>query len=687
MFTRQTKLILAIIVGTLFMGLVALPGSVKSKYPDMWGFNWIKSQKVTLGLDLQGGTQLDYRIDLRSANQRNEDNDTSNDVRIQDVIQGVLSTIERRVNNLGVSEPQIYTSTVAGEEHIIVELAGIKDIEEAKKVVGKTIQLEFKEQKTEMDPDEKGAIQKEAEGVLAEALKPGTDFRSLGTGKVTADKKIDFRADQKSFVSSLPAHLKDVLPKMKAGQVWDKLLEGSGEYIVDSEGQLSEKQSLRILQLVSLEMAEKELGDADQKIKASHILISYKGAERAKDTVARVQEEAKTFAEKLLADLKADPGKFEDLAKTYSDDSSGADGGDLGEFGKGQMVEPFENAAFALKTGEISDVVESPFGYHIIKAARGLPEETTVEEEQFTYNEIVLDTTPDPWKPTGLDGSHFKYASVTYTQLGAPQVSIQFDSAGGDLFESITERLVGKPLAIFVGGELISAPRVQEKISGGSAVITGNYNMQTALKLANDLNTGAIDAPIILSGQNTISATLGENALRVSLFAGIVGLIVLALFMVLYYRALGFFAVLALMIYSVIILFILETMPIVMTLAGVAGIILSIGMAVDANILIFERTKEELREGKNFMAALTAGFERAWLSIRDSNASSLITCAILYFFGNSIVRGFALTLSIGILVSMFTAITITRTFLHGITGTWLSRNMFLLGAKKPNDGN
>lgn len=208
--------------------------------------------------------------------------------------------------------------------------------------------------------------------------------------------------------------------------------------------------------------------------------------------------------------------------------------------------------------------------------------------------------------------------------------------------------------------------------------------MQRALQLANDLNTGAIDAPIILSGQNTISATLGESALRVSLLAGVIGLIVLVLFMIFYYRLLGFLAVIALCIYSVIIIFLLKTTSIVMTLAGIAGIILSIGMAVDANILIFERTKEELNEGKNFTASIQAGFERAWSSIRDSNVSSLITCVILWFFGNSMIRGFALMLAIGILVSMFTAINVTRSFINTLTGTKAAKSNFLMGTNRLN---
>jgi len=336
-----------------------------------------------------------------------------------------------------------------------------------------------------------------------------------------------------------------------------------------------------------------------------------------------------------------------------------------------------------MEVGGISEVVESKFGFHIINVT-DLKDavEGTVTETLYTYSEILYDTSPSPWKSTGLDGSKFKYATVVYNQIGAPEISIQFDDEGGKLFEDLTERLVGKRMAIFVGGELISAPNVNQKIIGGSAVITGNYTLQEAVKMANDLNTGAIDAPIVLSGQFTISASLGDNALKLSLYAGMIGLIALVIFMILYYRLMGVFAVLALLIYSVIFIFIIKTTGIVMSLAGIAGIILSIGMAVDANILIFERSKEELADGNSYSAAITTGFERAWSSIRDSNVSSLITCVILWFFGNSIIRGFALMLGIGILISMFTAINVTRSFLHTINGTKVSKSRFLLGIKK-----
>jgi preprotein translocase subunit SecD len=680
---RISRKLIAIIIGTILIGIVALPDSVKSKFPNDPMSSWVKRQKITLGLDLQGGTQLDYKIDLRNAEQRNSDNDSSNDVKIHDITEGVRTTIERRVNNLGVSEPQIYLSDMAGEKHIIVELAGIKDIEQAKKIVGKTIQLEFKEPGTESDADQKAQIQKEADDTLAKALAPNADFAQIGENVQTSDKKIEFRQNQKNFVSSLPGEYKDTLPKMKNGEIYNKTVEGGGEFVINADNQIAEKKSIRIVQLVSKETEDKT-DKTEEQVRASHILISYTGAEKAGANVTRTKDEAKAEAEKILQEIKTPSADFNELAKKYSDDpSASGNNGDLGFFGRNQMTKAFEDAAFSMKKGEISGIVETEFGFHIIKVTdKKEASETTKKEESYTYNEIVFDTTPDPWKPTGLDGSQFKYATVTYTQIGTPQVNIVFTSEGADLFEKLTERLAGKQLAIFVGGELISAPRVNEKISGGSAVITGDFSLQRALQLANDLNTGAIDAPVILSGQNTISATLGEDALHTSLIAGIIGLIVLALFMILYYRLLGFLAVIALCIYATIIIFMLKIAPLVMTLAGIAGIILSIGMAVDANILIFERTKEELNAGKSFIAAIQTGFERAWLSIRDSNVSSLITCTILWFFGNSIIRGFALMLGLGILISMFTAITVTREFIRTLTGTRAARSNFLLGTKK-----
>lgn len=652
-----------IILAAILMAVISLPPSIKAKLPEARLSKWLQSQKVTLGLDLQGGTQLDYKIDLRNAEAKNSDEDATNDVQVRDIIEGVRTTLERRVNNLGVSEPQIYTSTVAGEEHIIVELAGIKDIEEAKRIVGKTIQLEFKEPKTEADPGEVDRIKREADQTLQKALKPKADFEVIGENAKTTDGKIKFRSDQKKFVSELPPRYQELFKKLIPGKVSEKPMEDTEVTLDALTGNLVEKNGLYIVQLQSKEIADQ-------------ITTKY-DAFRA--IAGQVQSEWSEFKGRVQADFEA--LEWETLQS--KEEGQYTDGIQIGEKVRVYKVlkkEAAENLKFDVERIEVDQGQTEALKEALKRVTEGY--QVTQSADQFTYHEIVFDLTPDPWKSTGLDGSRFRFASVTYDQVGRPQVSIQFDSEGGKMFEELTGRLVNQRLAIFVGGELISAPNVNEKIPGGSAVITGNFSIQEALQLATDLNTGAIDAPIILSGQYTISATLGENALQVSLFAGLIGLVALTLFMLGYYRLLGVFAVLALTIYSIILLFIINVFPIVMTLAGIAGVILSIGMAVDANILIFERTREELNLGKNFTASVAAGFERAWSSIRDSNVSSLITCAILWFFGNSIIRGFALMLALGILVSMFTAITVTRAFLQTLSGTGISKNRWLLGAKK-----
>jgi preprotein translocase subunit SecD len=286
--------------------------------------------------------------------------------------------------------------------------------------------------------------------------------------------------------------------------------------------------------------------------------------------------------------------------------------------------------------------------------------------------------------PTGLTGKDFKKANVQFNpQDNSPEIGIEFNADGKKKFAEITKRNVGKPVAIYLDNQLISSPTVQQAITDGKAVITGDFTIQEAKDLAIQLNAGALPVPVTLVEQRKIGATLGDESVEKSLIAGILGLFVIALFMILFYRLPGLLAVCALIIYSLVVLAIYKLVPVTLTLAGIAGFILSIGMAVDANILIFERMKEELRSGKSLKSAIEEGFKRAWLSIRDSNVSSLITCVILYWFGTGQVRGFALTLGIGILVSMFTAITVTRTFLRFFEGEkFENRIRGLFGVKK-----
>ncbi|OGG15128.1 protein-export membrane protein SecD [Candidatus Gottesmanbacteria bacterium RIFCSPHIGHO2_01_FULL_39_10] len=269
--------------------------------------------------------------------------------------------------------------------------------------------------------------------------------------------------------------------------------------------------------------------------------------------------------------------------------------------------------------------------------------------------------------PTSLTGKNLRRSQVSFNpQTGKPEVTLEFDSQGAKLFEDITRKNIGKTLAIFLDNQIISAPRVNSAISGGKAVIEGSFTTDEAKQLSIALNAGALPVPIKVIEQRSIGATLGEESINKSFQAGLIGLSIILIFMIVNYGKLGFTADLALIFYVLVTFALFKTIPITLTLAGIAGFILSIGMAVDANILIFERAKEEIRWGKDKNSAIKLGFDRAFPSIRDSNISSLITCIILYWFGTGIVRGFAITLAIGIAISLFSAITVTRTLLRYI---------------------
>lgn len=274
-------------------------------------------------------------------------------------------------------------------------------------------------------------------------------------------------------------------------------------------------------------------------------------------------------------------------------------------------------------------------------------------------------TTTLDYLRTELTGRYVKGAQLTFNQnTNQPLVAIEFNDEGAKIFEKLTEKNVGRPLAIFLDNEPIEVPIVQEKISGGKAQISGRFTVEEARQLVERFNAGALPAPINLVSQASIGATLGGISLRQAILAGFIGTLIVIIFMLLYYRSFGFFASLALLIYISLTLAVFKMFQVTMTLAGIAGFILSIGMAVDANILVFERTKEEVKKGISKVSAVEEGFRRAWPSIRDSNASTILSSIILYYYTSGFVRGFALTLLTGVLVSMFSAITVTRSFLR-----------------------
>ncbi len=554
---------------------------VEFKVPQWVPFNDFWNQfDYHLGLDLKGGTHLIYQADTSQV--LAEDRDSA--------VEGVRDVIERRVNAFGVSEPIVQTNKDEGGDYrIIVELAGVKDVNQAIEMIGETPLLEFKEQNPEFD----------------------------------------------------------------------------------IERELTEEQ-------------EKELEEYNKEARKRALEVNRRALS------------GEDFSQ-LAGELSEDPG---------SQDK----GGDLGWAVRGVFVPEFDTALFdQLKAGEITlSPIQTDFGYHIIKKIdeRQIKEEGEAEvlgEEgaatsliEFENLEVLsahilirtktaADILPpiDEWKNTELSGKELQRASVQYDQqTGDPEVSLEFNDEGGRLFEEITGRNVGKPLAIFLDGTPISVPNVNEKITGGKAVITGRFNLKEAKILVQRLNAGALPVPINLISQQTVGPSLGQQSVEKSLVAGIYGLLLVALFMILYYRLPGLLAVIALSIYTAVVLMIFKLIPVTLTLAGFAGFILSIGIAVDANVLIFERLKEELRNGREFIGAVEEGFKRAWTSIRDSNVSTLLTCGILYWFGTSVIRGFAVTLAIGVVISMFSAIIITKSFLRLLNSRKMEKARWLVGVKK-----
>jgi preprotein translocase subunit SecD len=315
------------------------------------------------------------------------------------------------------------------------------------------------------------------------------------------------------------------------------------------------------------------------------------------------------------------------------------------------------------------------------------PRETTTPTSTATLSDTAQAEVTGPIYQSITDGRDLDSTQVqprfgTSQTPGANPFAVSFAFTGDSArnLETFTSQNVGKLMCVVLDNTVNSCATIQSALIGGSGEITTGTRAE-AERLYTQLKYGALPVPLQVESSRTVSATLGQDSVAASVVAGIVGLVVVALFMILYYRLPGVLATLALVIYTLLSFAMYRLIPVTLTLAGIAGFILSIGLAVDANVLIFARLKEELRRGKSLRAAVEAGFDEAWPAIRDSNVSTLITCIILFLFGNSfgvsIIKGFALTLGLGILISMFTAITITRTFLRLIVPLELAQNPWM----------
>ncbi len=393
-----------------------------------------------------------------------------------------------------------------------------------------------------------------------------------------------------------------------------------------------------------------------------------------KDAIAEYNQQAKERAQGILEKALVPGADFSLLAQEYSEDpGSKSAGGDLGWFSKGMMIPAFEKVVFDnLVIGETtSELVNTEIGYHIIKKIdEKIDDEGNITEVNASHILIVTQSEDairqnGQWQYTGLTGKQLQRASVTFnSQTSEPEVSLEFNKEGAKLFGEITGRNVNKPVAIFLDNYPLSIPVVREKITSGQAVISGSFKLTEAKELARRLSAGALPVPIQLIGQQNIGPSLGKISVEKSVVAGLLGFLLIAIFMIGFYKWRGLLAIVALSIYALIVLALYKLIPVTLTLAGVAGFVISLGMAVDANILIFERIKDERRLSKPLPVAIDDGFRHAWTAIRDGNITTLIVCFILYQFGSGLVRGFGLTLGIGVLLSMLTAIIVTRTFLR-----------------------
>ena len=665
--------------------LILMLGSAIIAAPPSWFGDTVFTQKlqqlkVTLGLDLAGGTELDYRVDLSEVDAKNSDDDPTNNQNANSIVESVRDSLERRVNPAGIGEILVQRSQVNEEEHILIQMPPSSNVEKAKRDAERDNRLEFFEE----DPAKENQARLEIAGILSQTTPANWDTT---VAQQTQKEIVEHALYENRFRDEVhDPSLEEDLFSGAVPRVIQRVVETQSEaaYHLQPEGPplIEYPHAQLALVLIKERHTEEREKTVPASVHARHILFGYAGAMRAADDIKyTTAEEARTEAEKVLTQLQNDgTEQFAELAKEYSTEGAAqTTGGDLGTFNPGQMVTEFNDAVFAADApGLLPELVETDFGYHIIEVLETTPESvTTAPEDCVTYEILGWKRDELRWTRTDLTGKQLNKAAVGSDEIGNPSVDLYFDTEGGQIFTDLTEKIAARScdggpcrLGIQVGGEWLSLPTVRQKIFGSRSQITGNFTFESAKDLADGLNLGAIDAPVILSGQMTIEPTLGADQLAKSLKAGLWGLGATMLFMIFMYRFAGVVASVALVIYGTLFLTILKTWPaslggpVVLTLAGAAGIVLSLGLAVDGNILIFERFKEELRRGRSLIQAIELGFDRAWPAIRDSNLTTLLSCVILYNLGSAMIKGFAVTLIVGTLLSMFTAIFLSRNILR-----------------------
>lgn len=520
------------------------------------------SKPYTLGLDLQWGIELDYKVDFDNLSTA-----SGSDIDKTTIVEGLKAIIDRRVNSLGLAEPTLQTANYGGDTHIIVQIPtkeywdisdeereekSHEDIKAAKETIGKVVKLEFKEEKKE----------------------------------ITEEDKLERRALAETAIREL-----DTTPFATVGQKYrdqyENVIYTSGTGALPSEASFSGVDAITIFPYRS-------------------------GIESTQGNVS------------------------------YTLDAEG-------------------NA-----------LLEGNPGYAIVDI-------TAKEWTGYVYSYIFIDERPSLWTPAKtadgriLNDSYLVSAGSTFSQAGQPQVELLFNDEGKAIFAEITKRLLGKQLAIYVGGQPLTAPTIQSVIPDGRAVITGDYTITSAKELAQNITTGIVPAPIYLTSERTIDAKIGASALTEILVAGLIWLGIIVVFLTVFYRVSWLLAGVALVAYTIFLIALIKLFGPVLTLASIAGVILSIGLAIDANILIFERMREALREGNPLMKSIHIGFDKSWTAIWDSHVTSLVSAFILFFVGISMIKGFGLMLGLGIILSLFTSMWVSRVLIE-VVGQYMKHN-------------
>lgn len=570
---KITYRLLLIVVLTLASSLYIFPW-------DKYGVElptWVKPYK--LGLDLHGGVELDYNIDLSALRSQ-----TGGQINESSVIDSLKGIIDKRVRSLGLEEPTIQTASYGpGESHLIVQIPvrdygnisdeekrirNAEDITRAKDTIGKVVQLEFRESKLETTEADKKLRRDIAEKALTETK--NTPFATVGM-------KYRDQYENVAYISTSGALIREAK--------------------FDRADMITEFPYISPVTYIPWE--ETISVDADWKSVTSKGLGGYS-----------------------IVSLES------------------------------------------MKEVEVPAVGSG----------------ATTKQKEYVYSLLYIDERPSLWAVAKtangkiLNDKFLTRAGMAFTQAGIPQVELIFNDEGKKIFGELTKRLIGKKIAIFVGGELLTDPTVQAVISDGRAVITGDYTIQSAQQLANDINTGIVPAPIYLTSERMIDAKIGRDALGQIFVAALVWLVAIVFLLVYFYHVSGLLAGLALIIYSLILIALVKFAWVTLTLASIAGVILSIGLAIDANILIFERMKEALRAGLHMEKAISVGFAKSWTAIWDSHITSLTSAVILYVFGISLIKGFGLMLGLGIVLSLFTAMWVSRILIIAVSRTRLGKS-------------